>query len=168
MANAVVNALPESEFLLVQETAKGALAALTEDELIDLHARVRRARSKYVSQYRRGASARVSAAGGRGKARPQNATARDRAEVFEDALARVSKALSDAARRSAAELKAERIAAAQAAKAGVGPSAGAPAPAASRGRSATTAKERRTPRTTAARAKASATTARRQAAKDAR
>lgn len=121
MANAVINSLPESEWLLIKETERAALASLSEDELIELHTRIRRARGKYVKNYRRGASARVSAAGGRGKARPQNSRDRDRAEVFEDALARVSTALSAAAKRSAAELKAERLAAAQAAKAGMSP-----------------------------------------------
>ena len=125
MANAVINSLPESEWLLIKETERAALAALTEDELIELHTRIRRARGKYVKNYRRGASARVSAAGGRGKARPQNSRDRDRAEVFEDALARVSTALSAAAKRSAAELKAERLAAAQAAKAGMSPTTAA-------------------------------------------
>lgn len=121
MANAVVNSLPESEWLLIRETDRSALAELSEDELLELHNRVRRARSKYVKNYRRGASARVPAAGGRGKAHAQNARDRDRAEVFEDALARVSAALSTAARHSAAELKAERMAAAQAAKSGTSP-----------------------------------------------
>jgi hypothetical protein len=125
MANAVINSLPESEWLLIKETERAALAALSEDELIELHTRIRRARGKYVKNYRRGASARVSAAGGRGKARPQNSRDRDRAEVFEDALARVSTALSAAAKRSAAELKAERLAAAQAAKAGMSPTTAA-------------------------------------------
>lgn len=121
MANAVINSLPESEWLLIKETERAALADLTEDELIELHTRIRRARSKYVKNYRRAASAKVSTAGGRGKARPQNTRDRDRAEVFEDALARVSTALSAAARRSAAELKAERLAAAAAAKSGTSP-----------------------------------------------
>ena len=121
MANAVINALPESEWLLIRETERAALLELTEDELIELHTRIRRARGKYVTNYRRGASARVSSAGGRGKARPQNSRDRDRAEVFEDALARVSRALAAAAKRSADELKAERLAAAAAAKAGISP-----------------------------------------------
>ena len=122
MANAVVNSLPESEWLLIRETERSALAELSEDELLELHNRVRRARSKYVKNYRRGASARVPAAGGRGKAHAQNARDRDRAEVFEDALARVSAALSTAARHSAAELKAERRAAARPPR--VGPARG--------------------------------------------
>ncbi len=121
MSKAVINALPESEWLLIRETERAALAELTEDELIELHTRIRRARSKYVKNYRRAASAKVSAVGGRGKARPQNTRDRDRAEVFEDALARVSSALSTAAKLSAAELKAVRLADAAAAKAGVSP-----------------------------------------------
>ena len=126
MASAVLNALPEKEWLLVKETEPGALAGLSEDDLIDLHARVRRARTKYVTNYRRAGSAKVSGTGGRGKARQQNTRNRDRAEVFEDALARVSRALASAAKASAAELKSERLAAAAAAKAGGDPAAPAP------------------------------------------
>jgi hypothetical protein len=176
MANAVINSLPESEWLLIKETERAAVAALSEDELIELHTRVRRARGKYVKNYRRGASARVSAAGGRGKARPQNARDRDRAEVFEDALARVSTALSTAAKRSAAELKAERLAAAQAAKAGVSPSkaatsttrsrAAAPAKAPTKARTKATSTV--TPRSVKKGASSAAQGARRQAKKDSR
>ena len=124
MANAVINSLPESEWLLVKETERSALAGLSEDDLLALHSRVRRARSKYVKNYRRAAGARVAAAGGRGKAHPQGSRDRDRAEVFEAALARVSTALSAAARRSAAELKTERLAAAQAVRSAGAPGAG--------------------------------------------
>ena len=113
MTSAVINLLPEAEWLLIRETEPAALADLGEEELLELHNRVRRARTKYVTNYRRGGSARVSSVGGRGKSYAQNARARDRAEVFEVALARVSSALSTAARRSAAELKAEQIAAAR-------------------------------------------------------
>jgi hypothetical protein len=123
--DAVTQALGESERAVVRQTAPEALAGLTEDELIDLHARVRRARNKYAGQYRRQAGARVAEAGGRGAARPRNRRAADRAEVFEGALARVSTALGRAARRRAAELRSERLAAARAAKAGPGPAADA-------------------------------------------
>jgi hypothetical protein len=109
-------ALGESELAVVRETEAGALAELTEDELIDLHSRVRRARTKYVGQYRRQAGARVAEAGARGAARPRNRRAAERAEVFEAALARVSTALAKAARRSAAELRSVRLAAARAAR----------------------------------------------------
>jgi hypothetical protein len=174
MANAVINSLPESEWLLIKETERAALAALSEDELIELHTRIRRARGKYVKNYRRGASARVSTAGGRGKARPQNSRDRDRAEVFEDALARVSTALSTAAKRSAAELKAERLAAAQAAKAGIAPSKAATtrtatkAPAKTPTKARTKATSTVTPRSLKKGASSAAQGARRQAKKDSR
>jgi hypothetical protein len=123
---AVINSLPEKEFLLIGETLPAELSELTEDELVALHTRVQRARGKYVTNYRREASAKVAVQGGRGKARPKNTLNRDRAEVFEDALARVSRAVAAAARASAAELKAERLAAAAAAKSGVSPTAAVP------------------------------------------
>ena len=122
---AAAQALSEDELAVVRATDRDALAGLDEDALLDLHAQIRRARTKYVGQYRRQASARVSGVGGRGKARPQNQRARDKAEVFEAALARVSTAVAKAARESAAELRADRIATAKAARA-TGP--GAPTP----------------------------------------
>lgn len=109
--DAVLNSLTEAELLLVRSAEPSALADLDEDALLDLHDRVRRARKKYLGQYRRQASAKVGDVGGRGRAYAQNQRARDKAEVFETALARVSTALAKAARRSASELKAERLAA---------------------------------------------------------
>ncbi|CUR57582.1 hypothetical protein NOCA2420089 [metagenome] len=61
----------------------------------------------------------AAASGGRGKAGPKNRRAADKAEVFEEALARVSTSLAAAARRSAAALKAERIEAARTGAAGL-------------------------------------------------
>jgi hypothetical protein len=58
--------------LLVAQTERAELAALDEDAAIELEARIRRARNKYVGQYRRAASARVAEHGGRGVARPEN------------------------------------------------------------------------------------------------
>lgn len=104
--------LTDAERMLVLETEPKELALLDEDALVELHTRIRRARGKYVGQYRRGASARVGSVGGRGKANAQSQRARDKAEVFEVVLARVSTALARAAKASAAELKAERLAAA--------------------------------------------------------
>ena len=115
--DALTKAMSETELAVVRETEPTALADLGEDQLIELHGRVRRGRDKYTGQYRRQASMRVAEVGGRGAARPGNRRAADRAEVFEAALARVSTALARAARRSAAELKAERLAAARAEKA---------------------------------------------------
>jgi hypothetical protein len=108
--------LTESERLLVAETDRDALTMLDEDGAIALETRIRRARDKYVGQYRRGASARVPERGGRGKARPENSRARSKAEAFERALAEVSRRVAVLARESAAALRAERLAAAKAAR----------------------------------------------------
>jgi hypothetical protein len=128
MDASVLAVLTESEKLLVAETDRAALAALDEDAAIELEARIRRARDKYVSQYRRSASARVAERGGRGKARPENGRARAKAEAFERALAQVSRRVGALARESAAALRAERLAAARAAKQGDWPGAGAMVP----------------------------------------
>ncbi|MEU7902954.1 hypothetical protein [Actinoplanes sp. NPDC049118] len=112
--NALLNSLTEAEFLLVRETETAQLAELDEDGLVELHTRVRRARNKYTKSYRREASMKVAEQGGRGKARPKNTRNAQKAEVFEDALARVSRHLAAAARQAAAELKAERLEAARA------------------------------------------------------
>jgi hypothetical protein len=107
---ALLNSLTGRESALVRETGTEALRALDEDALIELHLRVRRARDKQVKIYRRQAAARVPEIGGRGAARPKNTRNRGKAEVFEDALARVSRQLAKAARASAAALRAERLA----------------------------------------------------------
>ena len=127
--------LNESEKLLIEETSREALAALDEDAAIDLETRIRRARGKYLSQYRRGASARVAEHGGRGSARPENARAAQKAEAFERALSRVSRRVAVLAAQSAAALRAERLALARAAKQGTGrapgrwcPASAVPAP----------------------------------------
>jgi hypothetical protein len=108
----LINSLTEAESALVRETQPDRIAERDEDALVDLHERVRRARNKYVKLYRREASARVPELGGRGFARPKNRRNAGKAEVFEDALARVSRRLAAAARQSANELKAQRLAAA--------------------------------------------------------
>jgi len=50
----------DAERLLVAETERARLAVLDEDAAIELETRIRRARNKYVSQYRRAASAASS------------------------------------------------------------------------------------------------------------
>src|SRR5215475_5389550 len=110
--------LTDSERLLVTDTEAAQLAPLDEDATAELHSRIRRARNKYVGQYRRGASAKVAEHGGRGKARPENRRAALKAEAFEEALARVSRRLAVLARQSAARLRRERLDAARAAKTG--------------------------------------------------
>src|SRR6185437_833123 len=52
--------LSDAERLLVAQTEPAELAALDEDAAIEFEARIRRARNKYVGQYRRGASTRVA------------------------------------------------------------------------------------------------------------
>jgi len=113
MKKAIYNTLTESEKLLVAETSRDALADLDEDQLLELLTRVRRARTKYVKLYRRRASAQVSESGGRGLAHPVNQRNRDKAEVFERALARVSRRLQAAAKQAADELRTERLEAAR-------------------------------------------------------
>ena len=102
--------LNDAERLLVAQTERA------EDAAIDLEARIRRARNKYVGQYRRAASVRVVEHSGRGTARPENKRAAMRAEAFEEALARVSRRVATLARQAAAALRAERLAAARAAR----------------------------------------------------
>jgi hypothetical protein len=116
MDRSLLAVLNDGERLLVAEAEPAALAALDEDAAIDLETRIRRARGKYVGQYRRTASARVAGEGGRGKARAGNARAAAKAEAFERALSQVSRRVAALARQSAAALRAERLAAARAAK----------------------------------------------------
>lgn len=118
MNKSLLAALNDSERLLVAETETAELNARDEDAVVELHTRIRRARNKYVGQYRRGASARVPKTGGRGAAKPKNSRAAAKAEAFEEALSKVSRRLSVLAKQSAAELRAERLADAQAAKGG--------------------------------------------------
>jgi hypothetical protein len=116
--------LTDAERLLVAETDRDALATLDENGAIALETRIRRARDKYVGQYRQGASGRVAERGGRGRARPENSLARAKAEAFERALAQVSRRVAVLARQSAAELRAERLAAAKAVRQRDWPGAG--------------------------------------------
>jgi hypothetical protein len=123
MKASLLAVLNDTERLMVAETDRDKLAELDEDAAIALETRVRRARNKYVSQYRRAASAAVPEHGGRGKARPENKWAAMKAEAFEETLSRVSRRVATLARQAAAELRAERIAATRAARQGRGPAA---------------------------------------------
>jgi hypothetical protein len=171
--------LNDAERLLVAETERAELAALDEDAAIDLEARIRRARNKYVGQYRRAASVRVAEHGGRGTARAENKRAAMKAEAFEEALARISRRVATLARQAAAALRAERLAAARAARqgrapgTGPAPGTGSAEPAAGRKGPAVTAEPTgdralRSPRTEKQRAGTLAAGARRQAKRDSR
>jgi len=169
----VLTVLNDSERLLVAQTGRAELAALDEDAAIELEARIRRARNKYVGQYRRAASAAVAVHGGRGKARPENQRAAWKAEAFEEALARVSARVAALARRSAADLRAQRLAAARAARQAQPPAAPAPPPAADGGGPPVTGEPAgdralRSPARAQQRASTRAAGARRQAKRDSR
>ena len=56
----LLNSLSEGEHVLILETKKDRMEELGEDDLIDLHTRIRRARNKYTKIYRRAGSVKVS------------------------------------------------------------------------------------------------------------
>ena len=118
MNRGLLNSLTDAERLLVAETERDELKRLDEDELLDLHQRIRRVRTKYVKNYRRAASAAVAQTGGRGMSYPKNQRDRDKAELFESVLARVSREVAVVANRASMELRSERLEAARAAKSG--------------------------------------------------
>ncbi len=63
MNQALLNSMTVAERKLVAETSHDAMTGLDEEELLALHSRIRRARSKYVSVYRRKASGAVVKSG---------------------------------------------------------------------------------------------------------
>ena len=102
-----------------------------------------------------------------------NKRAAMKAEAFEEALARVSRRVAILARQAAAALRAERLAAASAARQGRGPGAPEATPAVSRKGPTVTAEPTgdralRSPRTEKQRASTLAAGARRQAKRDSR
>jgi hypothetical protein len=173
MNKSLLAVLNDSERLLIGEAGRAELAALDEDAAIELEGRIRRARNKYAGQHRRGASAAVAEHGGRGKARPENTRAAMKAEAFEEALSQVSRRVAVLARQSAAELRAERIAAARAAKQTQAPGTRGGAPATGRTGPAVSGaptgdRALRSPATAKRRASTRAAGARRQAKRDSR
>jgi hypothetical protein len=167
----ILAVLSDAERLLVAQTEPAELAALDEDAAIEFEARIRRARNKYVGQYRRGASAAVAEQGGRGKARPENKRAALKAEAFEEALSRVSRRVAVLARQSAQKLRAERLEAARAGRQGQGPGTRQAAPGATRKGPAVTGEPTgdralRSPASEKRRASTGAQGARRQAKRD--
>ncbi|CAN5535961.1 hypothetical protein BH23ACT3_BH23ACT3_18630 [soil metagenome] len=98
---------------LLVATEPSRLKEMSEDELDDLLTLVRKARNKYNTQYRRQGRESVDSAGKRSATATSNQRTLRKAEIFEDALARVARSLSAAARAQRDELKAERIAAAR-------------------------------------------------------
>lgn len=121
MNQALLNSLTDAERRFVAETSSDALAGPDEEQVLELHARARRMRDKYVKNYRRAAGGAVAGRGGRGVSYEKNQRDRGKAEIFETSLARVSRRLGTLASRSATELKQERLAAAR--SGGRGPTA---------------------------------------------
>jgi hypothetical protein len=105
--------LTRKERALLAETQPERLRAIDEEALIELHARVRRARDRLVQLHRREVAEHVDAARARGTASLPPRRSASKAELFEDALARVSSTLARAARATAASLRADRLAAAR-------------------------------------------------------
>lgn len=103
----------EQTLLVAVEPAR--LALMSEDELGDALLLVRRARNKYSTLHRRQAGATVTDVGRRSATQSQNLRTLRKAEIFEDALARVSRAYAGAAKATATQLKSERLALAKAA-----------------------------------------------------
>src|SRR4051812_36784941 len=68
MNQGLLNSFTEAERMLVAGTERDVLKGLDEDELLDLHQRIRRVRTKYVKNYRRGAGPPRSATRGGGVA----------------------------------------------------------------------------------------------------
>ncbi|NOJ61459.1 hypothetical protein [Arthrobacter sp. 260] len=101
--------LTKKQLDLIRELEPERLAALDEDGLLALHKRIRRARNKYTTNYRRKAAGKVVESGGRGKASKRSDKARARAYVFEEALSLVSAELTTVAHVAAEELKLERL-----------------------------------------------------------
>lgn len=106
----MLKSLTDDEFLLVRDTRKTRMAELDEDDLIVLHSRVRKHRNKYVKLYHRAGAKKVVQKGARGAAKAANKHNARKAELFEDALARVSRRLAVVAEQTALELKQERLA----------------------------------------------------------
>jgi hypothetical protein len=104
----------EQTLLVATEPAR--LAGLSEDDLDDVLTLVRRARNKYTKLYRRQSADLVAASSSRRGTSTSNQRTKRKAEIFEDALARVARSLATAASATAKELKRERLEAARAAK----------------------------------------------------
>src|SRR4029453_17534619 len=86
MNRALLHSMTEAEQRLVAETEREAMAALDEDQLLELHGRIRRARTKYVKNYRRSAGQAVGARGGRGLSYETNQRDRGKGESLVFAL----------------------------------------------------------------------------------
>jgi hypothetical protein len=92
VSNHHVNLTPQ-ENSLIAEAHPDALGRMDAKSLKDLQSRLRQAREKNFSLLRRQGAARVEAEGARGATQAANEKRGEKVEVFDDALARVSKSL---------------------------------------------------------------------------
>jgi hypothetical protein len=158
--------LNDTEQELIRSTEQRSMHRLDEDELTELHDRIRRARNKYSKLYRRRASEQVTSDRSRRRAHDAHAKAARKAEGFEDALARVSSRLADVAADAAEQLRAERLAAAQRTPTRVPSQPGGSKRSSSTGRAGSDSK--RTPASEKKRSSTKASNQRRQVASDRR
>jgi hypothetical protein len=87
-----VNLTPQ-ENSLIAESHPDVLERMDEKQLKELQARLRAAREKNFDLLKRQGAARVEAEGARGAAQPANERRGEKIEVFDEALARVSRCL---------------------------------------------------------------------------
>jgi hypothetical protein len=164
VARATPQSLTRKERALLAETQPERLRTMDEEALIELHGRVRRARDRFVQLHRREVAEHVDAERARGIASGAPRRSASKAELFEDALARVSSSLARAARATAASLRAERLAVARSV---TRPNATA-TPTPRKAKAAAPRAAKRTPIQRKAAAATRASNARRQAGRDAR
>ncbi len=156
----------EQTLLVATEPAR--LTGLSEDDLDELLTLVRRARNKYTKLYRRQSADLVAASSSRRGTSTSNQRTKRKAEIFEDALARVARSLATAASATAKELKRERLDAARAGK-GTPAIAQAASPGAAKATPAGTSRTAKGPNTSPSRqASTKAKGARSQAKRDGR
>lgn len=108
-----ISLFTSKEQTLLVGTESVRLEDLSEDELGDLLNRVRRARNKYSDLHRRQGAEAVKSSRRRSVSASSNERTTRKAEVLEDAVSRVARYLSRAARANANELKRERLEAAR-------------------------------------------------------
>ena len=130
MNKALLNSMTVAEKRFLAKASRYNLDKLDEDQALDLHARARKLRDKYLTTYRRSAAEQVAQTGARGVAYEENQRERAKAEEFERALTQISRRVAKLSAQSAAELRAERLEMARAAKSAPssGPTDGATPP----------------------------------------
>lgn len=123
MKSSEISLFTAKEQTLLVDTESKRLADLDEDALADLLTRVRRVRNKYSDLHRRQGASAVKAAGKRAVTSTANERTTRKAEILEDAVSRVARHLSRAARANADDLKRERLEASGTSVSGARPAA---------------------------------------------